>query len=74
MIRSYSDNGNPSTGLTMLYFPTVIALILMSSVMHFVAPVSKSNRIALTDGVNDVNVNMIVMIDAVCIDLHIVER
>lgn len=28
----------------MLYFPTVIELLLMSSAMHFVCPDSSSNR------------------------------
>ena len=34
-------------GLTILYFPTVIELLLMSSAMHFVFPDSSSKRIDL---------------------------
>lgn len=40
-----SGIGYPSLGLTTLYFPTVIALLLMSSEMHFVLPVWSSNLI-----------------------------
>jgi hypothetical protein len=40
-----SGKGWPSWGLTILYFPTVIELLLMSSAMHFVFPDSSSKRI-----------------------------
>lgn len=39
-----SGKGWLSWGLTMLYFPTVIELLLMSSAMHFVCPDSSSKR------------------------------
>lgn len=47
-----SGRGYPSLGLTTLYFPTVIALILISSEMHLVLPIWRSNLIELTKLVN----------------------
>lgn len=40
-----SGIGKPSLGLTTLYLPTVMALFLMSSVMHLVDPDRRSNLI-----------------------------
>lgn len=39
-----SGKGWPSLGLTIVYFPTVMALVLMSSDMHLVWPDWRSNR------------------------------